>query len=231
MKPVTVHPVTMNPLTLLIQGRDARRYLHGRLTQDVRSMALSEVRRSLLLTPQGRVQGKLDIICAGDNEFILRSDSLPSDSAKQDLTAAILQFKVADDIILTELSPSSASEIIRLVTGEPTIGRELTEKTMATDIDVAGYVSFNKGCYTGQEPVEMSTARGRPNRALVHFYIEGEAALSPEAKIEPNGSVTSSLFVAQLKRTFGLGFVKYDQRDEQSFDIAGYCAIRIPHPQ
>ena len=207
--------------TYLVRGRDARRYLHGRLTQDIKSMTIGTSRKSLLLTPQGRVQGKFRVICAGDNDFILISDPLPSAAASSELISNILQFKVSDDVTLKELASDTVEEELRLILGEPLIGRELTDKTMGTDIDVTDYVSFNKGCYTGQEPVEMSTARGRPNRALIHFFGEGEVALPEGGKIEPSGQITSSLFIPYLNKTFGLGFVKYDQKDELSYTANG----------
>jgi folate-binding protein YgfZ len=212
----------MSDPTFLVQGRDARRYLHGRLTQDIKSMTIGSTRRSLLLTPQGRVQGKFRVICAGENDFVLISDPLSSAAERSELIANLLQFKVSDEVILKELNGDNVKEQIRLLVGEPLIGKELTEKTMGTDIDVTEYVSFNKGCYTGQEPVEMSTARGRPNRALIHFFVEGEIKNLEGVEIGSSGKITSASFIPELKKTFGLGFVKFDQREEKLLSAGGH---------
>lgn len=110
--------------------------------------------------------------------------------------------------------PFEDYDLQRIRAGYPLLGRDILETTVAPDIDLIDYVSFKKGCYAGQEVVEMSIARGRPNRALVKLELEGELSEGSELKLydqglENNiGYVTSSAFDSQENATYALGFVK-----------------------
>ena len=60
-----------------------------------------------------------------------------------------------------------AAEILRVESGRPRLGREMTTDTMPAEAGiVARAVSFTKGCYIGQETVARLHYRGKPNRHL-----------------------------------------------------------------
>lgn len=60
-----------------------------------------------------------------------------------------------------------AVEILRVETGRPRFGHDMTEASMPAEAGiVTRSVDFNKGCYIGQEPVARLHYRGRPNRHL-----------------------------------------------------------------
>ncbi|MGH7923426.1 MAG: YgfZ/GcvT domain-containing protein [Candidatus Binatus sp.] len=54
----------------------------------------------------------------------------------------------------------SALETIRIENGVARIGTDTTEKTIALEARLNRSISFNKGCYLGQETIERATARG-----------------------------------------------------------------------
>jgi tRNA-modifying protein YgfZ len=61
----------------------------------------------------------------------------------------------------------AAAEILRVESGRPRFGREMTSATIPQEAGIAGRaVSFTKGCYIGQETVARLHYRGRPNRHL-----------------------------------------------------------------
>lgn len=73
-------------------------------------------------------------------------------------------------------------------------------------------VSFNKGCYLGQETVFMLEVRGHVKKKLVQLIVDGDQEIPVGAEITaPDGSmvgaVTSSGVRAQ--RAIALGYVKY----------------------
>jgi folate-binding protein YgfZ len=72
-------------------------------------------------------------------------------------------------------------ERMRIEAGFPLQEKDITSSIFAPDLPLDTYVSFNKGCYAGQEVVEMATARGRPNRVFVK--IEGSDALSSDSDL------------------------------------------------
>jgi folate-binding protein YgfZ len=61
----------------------------------------------------------------------------------------------------TRLCSSAAWEAVRVEAGVPTMGAELTERTIPAEAGVVERaVSFTKGCFTGQELVARIDARG-----------------------------------------------------------------------
>jgi folate-binding protein YgfZ len=61
----------------------------------------------------------------------------------------------------------SAAEILRVETGRPRFGREMTSATIPQEAGIdERAVSFTKGCYIGQETVARLHYRGKPNRHL-----------------------------------------------------------------
>jgi folate-binding protein YgfZ len=66
----------------------------------------------------------------------------------------------------TEVS-EQAVEIVRVESGRPRFGREMTTATIPQEAGIAERaVSFTKGCYIGQETVARLHYKGKPNRHL-----------------------------------------------------------------
>jgi tRNA-modifying protein YgfZ len=88
----------------------------------------------------------IDLICA-------RSDAEATLRALADAGAV----RVSED----------AAEILRVETGRPRFGREMTTETIPEEAGInERAVSFTKGCYIGQETVARLHYKGRPNRHL-----------------------------------------------------------------
>jgi len=69
---------------------------------------------------------------------------------------------------------ADAVEILRVETGRPRFGLEMTEKTMPAEAGIVeSAVNFTKGCYIGQEPVARLHYKGRPNRHLRGLKFSG----------------------------------------------------------
>ncbi|MDD2942268.1 MAG: hypothetical protein PHC51_04795 [bacterium] len=84
---------------LHFSGKDARRYLQGRLTQDLNRLNEKNLLETLLLTPAGQLCGKalLSKDSSGYNLFV---ETLPANKDEQTkiFTDELLRFKVADQI-------------------------------------------------------------------------------------------------------------------------------------
>jgi folate-binding protein YgfZ len=69
-----------------------------------------------------------------------------------------------------------AAEILRIESGRPRFGRELSEAVMPAEADLEERaISFTKGCYIGQEPVARLHYRGKPNRLLRGLRLSAAA--------------------------------------------------------
>ena len=66
-----------------------------------------------------------------------------------------------------------AVEIVRVESGNARVGIDTNEKTIALEARTEPAISFNKGCYIGQETVERATARGALKRRLMGLRIDG----------------------------------------------------------
>lgn len=67
----------------------------------------------------------------------------------------------------------AAAEILRVESGRPRYGAEMTEATIPAEAGLdERAVSFTKGCFIGQETVARLHYRGRPNRHLRGLRLE-----------------------------------------------------------
>jgi folate-binding protein YgfZ len=77
------------------------------------------------------------------------------------------------DAGLTEVG-SEAREIVRVERGIARVGVDTTDKTLALEARFEPAISFNKGCYIGQETIERATARGGIKRRLFGIRVDGD---------------------------------------------------------
>lgn len=71
-----------------------------------------------------------------------------------------------EELGVQQVSPEAA-EILRVEAGRPRFGREMGAKTMPAEAGIVERaISFEKGCYIGQEPVARLHYKGKPNRFL-----------------------------------------------------------------
>jgi folate-binding protein YgfZ len=68
---------------------------------------------------------------------------------------------------------AAAVEILRVERGVARVGVDATEKTVALEARLENGISYNKGCYVGQETVERATARGGIKKRMYGVRIAG----------------------------------------------------------
>jgi folate-binding protein YgfZ len=87
---------------------------------------------------------------------------------------------------VTELTPE-AVDILRVENGIARVGTDTSDKTLALEARLERAISFNKGCYVGQETIERATARGALKKRLCGLLIEGARVPSTGAPITMDG--------------------------------------------
>ena len=109
-----------------------------------------------------------------------------------------------------------AYEMLRIEAGIPRYGVDITEDNLILETGLNHAVSFNKGCYLGQEVVERIRSRGHVNKALSGLAVHGEKPPLPGCKIlsaeKEIGRITSSTYSPALGSAFALGYVHRDHR-------------------
>jgi aminomethyltransferase len=77
------------------------------------------------------------------------------------------------------------------------------------------HISFNKGCYTGQEIVERVRTRGHVNRKRVSLKFSTAVPPAPGTKLRVGeveiGYVTSAAFSPKAGASIGMGYVRKEQ--------------------
>jgi folate-binding protein YgfZ len=105
-----------------------------------------------------------------------------------------------------------ATELIRIEGGEPRYGQDVTDATIPQEAGLDNAISFEKGCYLGQETIARLHFRGHVNRNLRLFYLEDGHIPDIGAPItingEEKGKVTSACLSPQYKIPICLGYIR-----------------------
>ena len=102
---------------------------------------------------------------------------------------------------------------VRLESGIPWFGHDYDDKQIPHEAGVEqSHISYEKGCYTGQEIVERVRSRGHVNRRLTELRFLAADAPAPGTKLLSGGneigSVTSTAFSPILGQPIGLGYLR-----------------------
>ncbi len=109
----------------------------------------------------------------------------------------------------------TALNMLRVEAGIPWYGLDMDEDRIVLEVGLDRAISFNKGCYLGQEVVERASARGHMNRLLIGFLLQdegqdalptrGDRLLKDDKEVGWLTSVTTS---PTLGRPIALGYVR-----------------------
>jgi aminomethyltransferase len=102
---------------------------------------------------------------------------------------------------------------IRLECGMGWFGEDYGDQQIPHEAGVErSHISYEKGCYTGQEIVERVRSRGHVNRRLTELRFDSSEAPAHGTKLlfggNEVGNVTSTGFSPQLGKAIGLGYLR-----------------------
>ena len=107
-----------------------------------------------------------------------------------------------------------AQEILRVEAGIPHYGVDMDEENLLLETGLDQAVSFQKGCYIGQEVIERVRSRGHVNRKLAGIVLGGKSPAHRGDKITSDGKeigkITSSVFSPRLRHAIALGYAHRD---------------------
>lgn len=279
-----------------VTGRDRARLLHNVSSNEVKKLAPGSGCYEFLLTPQGRIQADLNLLCFADHFLI---DTEPE--LRERVPQLVLKYKVADQVELADVTdetfamglegPEAAAALaaagapapgkpyahlawgkwtvanisvsgepgfrifgeghapalfadaavsaasdaelrqVRIENGRPRFGEDIRETTLPQETGQLHAVSFNKGCYIGQEIVERIRAQGHVNKKLVRLAIDGSEVPSPGTKLavegQEAGEITSSVYSPELARVAALGYVRVAYAEAGTVLDAGGMAAKV----
>jgi folate-binding protein YgfZ len=305
-----------------LRGDDRTRFLHGMVTNDIKSLAPGGGCHAAFLSPQGRMTADLHVFCAEDSlilttepamreklgpalrKYIIGDRPLLLDRSEelallslQGPRATVLLSKMLEeplslerpydhfegtlagvriricrvhrtsaggcDLIVEQRGLSLVWDLIlasgkndqvqpagfesfnvhRIKAGIPWYGLDMDERTLPIEAGLEkDAISFNKGCYIGQESVARITYRGHVNRKLVGLSLSGSQPPSNGDKISKDGQevgwVTSSAYSPSLKIAIALGYLRRELLEpgttvsiESGDGLVGAEVTPLPFPQ
>ncbi len=104
-------------------------------------------------------------------------------------------------------------ETLRIESGIPKYGVDMDETTVVPELGFEGMISYNKGCYIGQEIIARIHFRGHVAKRLTGIMsargiVAGSDVTSADGK--PAGRITSVAVSPKLEKTIALAFIRYD---------------------
>ena len=110
---------------------------------------------------------------------------------------------------------AQALDILRVEAGVPRWGAELDEKVIPLEAGLDHAISFNKGCYVGQEIIARLDTLGRPAKLLRALRLEapasaGETVFDADKNI---GTLRTVVDSPQLGTALALAYLKRDHND------------------
>jgi folate-binding protein YgfZ len=122
-------------------------------------------------------------------------------------TDGVLRFLAQQDVTAID---HGTWDVLRTEAGIPVYGVDIDETTTMPELGEKG-ISYEKGCYIGQEVVAKVKYIGHVNRRFVGLLIAGNELPELKSAIRKGGRevgyVTTALFSPGLKKLMALGFV------------------------
>jgi folate-binding protein YgfZ len=111
------------------------------------------------------------------------------------------------------VKPATAEDarLIRIENGKPRYGEDILETSLPQETQQMHAVSFNKGCYLGQEIVERIRARGHVNRQLKRLELDTPELPAAGTTLTIEGKeavVTSAIYSPAEEKVIALAYVR-----------------------
>lgn len=118
-------------------------------------------------------------------------------------------------------------ERLRIEAATPRFGREIDDRVLPAEAGLdERAISFEKGCYPGQEPVARQRYRGKVNRRLRVLEVDGPAP-EPETPVVHEGREVGR--VTSAVPGLALAYVRHEVPEEAQLEV-GTAAARLHWP-
>ncbi len=165
---------TDQPAYIQLTGPDSRKFLQGQVTCDMASLTGDTRVNGAHCTPKGRIIFLFSASCDEQDNIILQTHASIKDIAIASLKKYAVFFKTEISELSGQYSVDNIpSNLQRIRTGSADVVAETSDMFIPQmlNLDALGYISFKKGCYTGQEIVARAHYRGVVKRRMHHLQI------------------------------------------------------------
>lgn len=128
----------------------------------------------------------------------------------------------------------ATADAVRLEYGRPRHGLDYSDQNLVHEAQLLDHVSFNKGCYIGQEIVERVRSRGNVHRLLVRMVADTADAPEPAAPVlvdeKEAGAIRSAAYSPALGKSIAFALLKAEfVKPDTAFEVNG-AAASLPEP-
>lgn len=189
---------------IAVRGSDAFEFLQGQLTNDLRRLADDSFLRTAWCNPKGRVitlararqsSAAIELTVAADlAENVVHRLKMFRFRAKAEFD---IRAATAHDVGVDADTDRDSLLREQIRRGVPEIFRDQSEKFTPhmLNLDLLDAISFDKGCYTGQEIVARTHFRGATRRRTLR-YTSSEP-VTPGAKVHAGDRAVGEVLNAQ----------------------------------
>lgn len=126
--------------------------------------------------------------------------------------SATLWKRLAESAVVVPVG-TDAMEIVRIESGIPRIGRDLTSDNIPIEAEAYDAISYTKGCYLGQEVIARLQAHGNHvSQKLMGLRISGDTVPAPGDELrnaeKTVGHVTSAVWSPTYKRPVAMAMIR-----------------------
>lgn len=129
-------------------------------------------------------------------------------------------------------------DTLRIESGIPLYGVDMDETTIVPELGLDSLISYNKGCYIGQEIIARIHFRGHVAKRLTGLVLEGtrtflSAGEDADRNVrvpsdgKPAGRITSLTYSPKLDKTIALAYVRYDYLAEGTELLVGDVSATV----
>ena len=160
-------------------GTDAIEFLQGQLTQDVSLLPAAGQLPAAWCSPKGRVFATIRLVQMSESIGLI----VPANMAER-IVQRLTMYRLRSKVEISQPSDGwqefidgdDADPAALIRAGVPTIDESNTEQFTPhmLNLDKLGFISFSKGCYTGQEIVARTENLGKSKRRLMCYEAESD---------------------------------------------------------
>ncbi|MBP1684614.1 MAG: gcvT1 [Deltaproteobacteria bacterium] len=181
-----------------VEGPQAARTLIGVLGSTVEGMRPLDHREFTFDGARVRVAA---VSHAGENGYLVFGDR-----------ALTLQLRERCHAAGAEPVGTDALNVLRLEAGIPWCGVDFDDSVLVLEAGLDAAISYQKGCYLGQEVVERVSARGQIHRKLVGLVCTGHEVPPADARLfhvdKEVGAITSAVWSPERQAVIALAYVR-----------------------
>ena len=189
-----------------LSGPGSRTFLQGQVTCDINGLTPDNSVKGAHCTAKGRIVFLFTAHCDLDDNLILQTHPSIVDIAIASLKKYAVFFKTEISDVSAQYTceegHSDQADLIRLRAGIADVVAETSEMFIPQmlNLDALGYISFKKGCYTGQEIVARAHYRGAVKRRMYHLKLTTQAVPLAGDEIKNNegqsiGNIASAMAI------------------------------------